>query len=110
MIWNTDERHPLPLTLYKCVATGENRGMIEVVLDAKTTAQIQKAEGGITGVFKVFSKKNFLKKNYPKKTPLSNYLTQHNSLPDDYLRAVKNFSQSCAAYSVAAYILGLGDR
>ena len=34
------------------IATGEDQGMIEVVLNSATVANIQKAEGGVTGAFK----------------------------------------------------------
>jgi hypothetical protein len=42
----------LHLTPYKVIATGEDQGMIEVVLNSATVANIQKAEGGVTGAFK----------------------------------------------------------
>ena len=54
----------LNLTPYGCIATGEEMGMIEVVLESETTANIQKAYGGVTAAFK--------------QTPLANWLREHN--------------------------------
>jgi phosphatidylinositol kinase/protein kinase (PI-3 family) len=86
----------LHTTIYNCIATGENMGLIEVVPDSKTVAEIQKADGGITSAFK--------------KTTLTNWLHQLNPNPTEYIQAVENFTLSCAAYSVATYVLGIGDR
>ena len=46
------EGDDLHLTPYKVIATGEDQGMIEVVLNSATVAGIQKAAGGVTGAFK----------------------------------------------------------
>lgn len=75
----------LHTTIYNCIATGENMGLIEVVPDSKTVAEIQKADGGITSAFK--------------KTTLTNWLHQLNPNPTEYIQAVENFTLSCAAYS-----------
>ena len=92
-IWLSDGLE-LCLTPYKCIATGDEMGMIETVLDSDTTANIQKAAGGVTGALK--------------QTPLANWLKNHN--PDGYDQAVINFTRSCAGYCVATYVLGIGDR
>jgi len=54
----------LCLTPYRCVATGDEMGMIETVLHSETTANIQKKAGGVTGAFK--------------QTPLANWLIERN--------------------------------
>jgi phosphatidylinositol-4,5-bisphosphate 3-kinase catalytic subunit alpha/beta/delta len=53
----------LCLTPYRCVATGDEMGMIETVLNSETTANIQKNAAGIAGAFK--------------QTPLANWLTEN---------------------------------
>lgn len=80
-IWKSNGMD-LHLTTYLCVATGEGKGLVEVVLDSKTTAQIQKESGGVTSVFK--------------KTPLLNHLQQNNPNQKDLEAAIQNFTKSCA--------------
>ncbi len=84
------------LSLYKVVVTGPLMGMIEVVENSETIANIQKAEGGISGAFK--------------EKPLANWLRSVNKTEEDYQRAVQNFVLSVAGYCVATYVLGVGDR
>lgn len=86
----------LKMSLYKCLPTGPSMGMIEVVPEAETTARIQKEAGGIMGAFK--------------QTPLSNWLKSYNSEPAMLEDAIENFTRSCAAYCVATYVIGVGDR
>jgi Phosphatidylinositol 3- and 4-kinase/Phosphoinositide 3-kinase family, accessory domain (PIK domain)/Phosphoinositide 3-kinase C2 len=86
----------LPLTPYGCIATGDELGFIEIVLDSQTMANIQAAAGGVTGAFKL--------------TPIDNWLREHNPAPGQFESAVDNFVCSCAAYCVATYVLGIGDR
>ena len=70
--------------------------MIEVVLDADTTASISKKAGGATAAFYV--------------DPLKNWLQKHNPTESQYEKAVESFIKSCAGYCVATYVLGIGDR
>jgi phosphatidylinositol kinase/protein kinase (PI-3 family) len=95
-LWK-DEGLDLHVTCYDCIATGENSGLIEIVLNSKSTAEIQKAHGG--GVTSAF-----------KKTPLASWLKQNNRTPELYQQAVENFSLSSAAYSVLTFVLGISDR
>jgi phosphatidylinositol kinase/protein kinase (PI-3 family) len=71
-------------------------GFIQVVRNARSIADIQKDAGGAAAAFS--------------KTTLQRYLRQHNPTEDQYSRAVYNFTYSCAGYTVASYVLGLGDR
>jgi phosphatidylinositol-4,5-bisphosphate 3-kinase catalytic subunit alpha/beta/delta len=86
----------LQMTPYRILTTGKNSGMIEVVLNAETTANIQKMAGGVAAAFS--------------NKPLSNWLLEHNSNPVQYQRCVDNFMRSLAGYCVATYVLGIGDR
>lgn len=58
-LWK-EEGLDLHLTSYGCIATGKGIGFIEVVSDSKTTADIQKADGGVKGAFKKTSLANWL--------------------------------------------------
>lgn len=86
------------LTTYGCIAIGLDRGLIEVVPNSKTTADIQKAfgGGGVTSAFK--------------KTPIADWIQENNPTPEEYQEALIKFTLSSAAYSVATYVLGIGDR
>jgi len=94
-VWKKDgldlRMHP-----YGCIATGNEVGMIEVVLNADTTANINKAYGGPKAVLY--------------KETLSNWLQSHNPSTTQFDKARENFLYSCAGYCVATYVLGIGDR
>ncbi len=49
-------------------------------------------------------------KNAFRKNCINDWLRTHNPNINNFRRAVENFTRSCAAYSVATYILGIGDR
>jgi hypothetical protein len=89
---------PLDLQLkpYKCCSTGKDLGMIEVVVNSDTTANIMTGYGGkLTGAFS--------------STPIDAYLRENNQR-GLYPTAVENFVRTCAGYCVATYVLGIGDR
>lgn len=92
------QENPLDLKLkpYKCCSTGRDLGMIEVVVDSDTTANIITKYGGkLTGAFS--------------STPMDIFLREHNQ-QGLYPVAVDNFVRTCAGYCVATYVLGIGDR
>lgn len=94
-IWQRDGLE-LHISAYACVATGKGEGFIEVVQDATTTGKIQKSFGASGAL---------------RKTPLANWLQQqHLGEPERHEEAIENFVSSCAAYCIASYVLGLGDR
>lgn len=85
----------LKMRPYSVVPTGDMQGAIEVVTNSMTVADIQDKFGGLLGALK--------------KDPLREYLMMNN--PDEmFMVAIDNFIKSCAGYSVATYILGIGDR
>jgi len=86
----------LRLSAYGCISTGNDIGMIEIVINADTTAHISKMAGGATAAFRV--------------DPLANWLQAHNPTQEQYNKAVDTFILSCAGYCVATYVLGIGDR
>ena len=93
------EREGLDLRLspYGCVATGNEKGFIEIVLNSDTTANITKTySGGASGAFS--------------KEPMARYLRDHNATDAEYASAVDTFSRSLAGYCVATYVIGIGDR
>ncbi|KNC29902.1 hypothetical protein FF38_01684 [Lucilia cuprina] len=90
-----EENLDLKMVTFNCVPTGFKKGMIELVSDAETLRKIQ-VEYGLTGSFK--------------DRPIAEWLAKQNPSQLEYQRAVKNFTVSCAGYSVATYILGICDR
>eukprot|EP01114_Cavostelium_apophysatum_P004665 TRINITY_DN1499_c0_g1_i3.p1 TRINITY_DN1499_c0_g1~~TRINITY_DN1499_c0_g1_i3.p1 ORF type:complete len:1359 (-),score=404.78 TRINITY_DN1499_c0_g1_i3:3-4079(-) len=86
----------LRILLYKCIATGQDVGWIEVVQNSATTADIQKEAGGISEIFN-------------EKT-IARWLRQHNPSDLEYNIVVDNFIRSCAGCCVATYVIGIGDR
>ncbi|XP_030373429.1 phosphatidylinositol 4-phosphate 3-kinase C2 domain-containing subunit beta [Scaptodrosophila lebanonensis] len=89
------ERLDLKIVTFNCVPTGYKRGMIELVSEAETLRKIQ-VECGLTGSFK--------------DRPIAEWLGKQNPSPLEYQSAVRNFTLSCAGYSVATYVLGICDR
>ena len=81
---------------YQVVATGDQSGIIEVVVNSETTSKIQTDFGGKFGALK--------------KNTLKDFLEEHNPGDEQKEKALDNFTRSCAGYCVATYILGIADR
>eukprot|EP01127_Copromyxa_protea_P002451 TRINITY_DN12331_c0_g1_i1.p1 TRINITY_DN12331_c0_g1~~TRINITY_DN12331_c0_g1_i1.p1 ORF type:complete len:261 (-),score=28.71 TRINITY_DN12331_c0_g1_i1:123-821(-) len=81
---------------YGVLSTALNQGIIEVVLNSSTNARIQKSYAGLVGALS--------------KAPLKNWLQDENKKPLEYREAVSKFTESCAGYCAASYVIGLGDR
>ncbi|XP_052246481.1 phosphatidylinositol 4,5-bisphosphate 3-kinase catalytic subunit delta isoform-like isoform X2 [Dreissena polymorpha] len=90
-IWQS-EGLDLRLNAYGCIATGPGQGMIEVVGRAKTLAAIQKKSGAFD------------------KCSLYDWLAENNKGQGQLDTAIEEFTLSCAGYTVATYVLGIGDR
>lgn len=95
-LWR-DAGFNLQMWTYGCIATGHKVGMIEVVPNATTTADIQvQYGGGAKGAFN--------------DQVISAFLLQHNQDATQYERARCMFLKTCAGYCVATHVLGIGDR
>lgn len=82
----------LQLSLYDCLTMGFEVGMLEIVRESCTLAEVHKWAGGQRAVF---SEKTLLQ-----------WLNANATCE----QAVDNFISSCAGYSIATYVLGVADR
>ncbi|KAL0962674.1 hypothetical protein UPYG_G00343840 [Umbra pygmaea] len=94
-IWE-EESLDLSLLPYGCISTGNKIGMIEIVKDAATIANIQQSVVGSTGAFK--------------DEILHQWLQDKCVSEEKFQQAVERFVYSCGGYCVATYVLGVGDR
>ena len=84
----------LKMSLYPVVSTGYFQGMLEMVKNSETLCTIHKLYGGFTAAFS--------------REPLRKWLDENCNLGErEY---INNFKLSCAAYCVATFVLGIGDR
>ncbi|XP_015181948.1 PREDICTED: phosphatidylinositol 4,5-bisphosphate 3-kinase catalytic subunit delta isoform [Polistes dominula] len=88
----------LRMNPYGCISTENRVGMIEVVLNAETIANIQKEKGtfSATAAFRRGS--------------LLAWLKDYNHTEAALNKAIEEFTLSCAGYCVATYVLGIADR
>lgn len=102
-LWKQDAGLDLRLNVYRCVSTDAGEGFIEVVRNAETVCKIQMRQAA--------ADKLILKTTAAlRKGLVLSWLRNHNSQPEHMRKAQKEFTLSCAGYSVATYILGIADR
>nr|XP_007965984.2 phosphatidylinositol 4-phosphate 3-kinase C2 domain-containing subunit gamma [Chlorocebus sabaeus] len=85
----------MQMIIYRCLSTGKDQGLVQMVPDAVTLAKIHRHSGLIGPL-----KENTIKK----------WFSQHNHLKADYEKALRNFFYSCAGWCVVTFILGVCDR
>ena len=85
----------LKMITYECMPTAPEAGILHLVPNAATLREIH-VQHGVTGSFK--------------DEVIGLWLQKYNQSEGEYQTAVENFSASCAAYCVATYVLGIGDR
>ncbi|GMF64903.1 unnamed protein product [Phytophthora lilii] len=90
-----DEGLDLAMEPYKCVATSPMTGILQMVPNSVTTAEVHRRDG-MMGTFKDPSFSDWIRANNPD--------------PRSHKAAVDLFGRSCAGYCVATCVLGIGDR
>ena len=97
-IW-LDRKLNLHLLPYNVVSTGDGQGMVEFVTNAQTTTHIHTHYGGGP------------QKGARDVTTHLKYLVDGNGHNVESLEKARDiYSRSTAGYSIASYVLGLGDR
>eukprot|EP00040_Diaphanoeca_grandis_P031058 m.185002 g.185002 ORF g.185002 m.185002 type:complete len:1048 (-) comp32214_c7_seq1:67-3210(-) len=89
----TEQGLDMKMNAYSCLSTGDEVGMLQVVMNSTTIATIQGKVGGAW-----------------KDELMYQWLEKKNPTPEALLKAADNFMDSCAGYCVATYVLGIGDR
>ncbi|GMF20318.1 unnamed protein product [Phytophthora fragariaefolia] len=90
-----DEGLDLAMEPYKCVATSPMTGILQMVPNSVTTAEVHRRDG-MMGTFKDPSFSDWIRANNPD--------------PRSHKAAVDLFGRSAAGYCVATCVLGIGDR
>ncbi|KAJ0180329.1 hypothetical protein K1T71_003733 [Dendrolimus kikuchii] len=87
------------LNPYNCISMEYSVGMIEVVEEAETVANIQKQSALFNAASTIY------------RATLLQWLRKHTENNEvAFNKAVDEFTMSCAGYCVATYVLGIADR
>ncbi|CAB0010965.1 unnamed protein product [Nesidiocoris tenuis] len=97
-LWK-NEGHDFRMNSYNCISTDNRVGLIEVVDNAETIANIQKEKAMFAAATPLFRKGSIL-----------DWLSLHNCTEAALNKAIEEFTYSCAGYCVATYVLGVADR
>ena len=93
---------------YGCIATGDEEGLLEIVMNSDTMANISKDAGenrrGVGG------KAAELQAELLDPSVFTVWLRGNNRSVEEFTAAVHKFVLSTAGYCVATYVLGIGDR
>ena len=112
----------MQMMIYGCISTGDERGLLEVVLNSSTLGGIlldatdARKEGSkagslsrkITAALKALNDYDVLKQWIWDKVCTD--VDEMELRADEMEKRIQNFILSTAAYCVASYVLGLGDR
>ena len=138
-IWKANDLD-LCLSTYRCVPTWHDGGMLEIVRNSATTAEIHKKYGGayekeerrslrcvyavLCGVVYCACCCRVLIQVFPlrvsvssagttgafKSNTFSQWIKDNNPDPHSETVAIDKFVRSCAGYCVATFVMGIGDR
>jgi phosphatidylinositol-4,5-bisphosphate 3-kinase len=92
-LWQENDLN-LQMNAYECIATGDEVGMLEMVMNSATLWKIQ---GKV---------KNVLWDD----SVIHEWIKKQNPEPARYDKACDSFLVSCAGYCVATFVLGIADR
>ncbi|CAF0737287.1 unnamed protein product [Brachionus calyciflorus] len=96
ILWES-EGLDLKMITYDCYSTGSKTGFIEVIKNSLTLFKIQ-MQGGMKSTYQIDT------------LQLYRWIYNHNDSKENLEKATENFTKSCAAFCVATFILGIGDR
>ena len=106
-LWQS-EGLDLKISSYGCIATGDEVGLLEIVMNSDTMANISKDAGenrrGVGG------KAAELQAELLDPSVFTVWLRGNNRSVEEFTAAVHKFVLSTAGYCVATYVLGIGDR